>query len=89
MPAIEAYKDTQYHLEYFKQLKELINTYPADKVKIIRFPSPYYPEDLFAEHVHYECEGAGRLNADFYSGVMPEILRFAPPDPDLSRNRKL
>ncbi len=89
MPAIQEYQNTAFHRSYFAGLEELVSGYPSDKVKILRFPEPYYPKTLFAEHVHFECEGAERLNREFYQELMPRILEFAPPDTDPARNRKL
>jgi len=76
VPTVEAYRSVRYYKLYFEQLNELLKKYPL--AKLIRFPEPYYPIKLFVEQVHYECEGAQRLNREFYQNVMPEIMKFAP-----------
>jgi hypothetical protein len=78
VPAVEPMRGVHYHQVYFEKMKELEKRYP--NMKVIRFPDPYYPVKLFIEQVHYECEGAERLSSEFYSHVMPQILRFAPPE---------
>ncbi len=77
VPAIEPMRNVRYHRVYFERLEEILKKYPL--AKIVRFPDPYYPVNLFIEQVHYECEGAERLNKEFYGKVMPEIVKFAPP----------
>ena len=78
VPSIDAYRDTRFHRHYTKSLFELEKKY--DNVKVIAFPNPYYPREDFVEQVHFECEGAKKLNRDFYSSVVPRILEFAPYD---------
>lgn len=83
VPAIDEYEDTKFHRTYYPAVEKMLSKYP--EATIIRFPEPYYPADLFVEQVHYDCRGADMLNRDFYTSVMPEILKFAPPIDD---NRK-
>lgn len=85
VPSIDAYGDTLYHRHFFQKVRELAQKNPL--LSLIRFPEPYYPRELFVEQVHYDCPGARRLNREFYASVMPEILKFAPPDPDANRVR--
>jgi hypothetical protein len=80
VPSIDAYEKTRHHRLYFQRLQELVAKYPL--AKFVPFPAPYYPKELFVEQVHYECSGAERLNGDFYRGVVPRILEFAPPAVD-------
>lgn len=77
VPAIEPLRHATYYRLYFEQLREIVKKYPL--ARIVRFPDPNYPVQLFVEQVHYECEGAERLNREFYASVFPEIKSFAPP----------
>lgn len=79
VPAVEPMRGVHYHRVYFEKMRELEKNNPH--MKVLRFPDPYYPVKLFIEQVHYECEGAERLSADFYASVMPQILKFAPVQP--------
>lgn|GEM_PF-1607758 len=85
VPSIDDYRDTRFHKNYFRKLSILEKKY--SNIKVVMFPDPYYPEKDFIEQVHYECEGANKLNRDFYSHVIPEIIRFAPYDPSRERKR--
>lgn len=76
VPAVEPMRTVRYHKIYFERLAQIVSKYPG--ARIVRFPDPYYPVKLFIEQVHYECEGAARLNQEFYSSVMPEVVKFAP-----------
>lgn len=80
VPHIEEYKNTRYFQTFFPMVQKLASQY--ENATVIRFPDPYYPAELFAEQVHYSCEGAEKLNREFYRFVMPEILEFAPPEND-------
>ena len=80
VPNIDAYRGTRFYREYDRALAGLLLKNPS--VRRFDFPRPFYPRDLFIEHVHYSCEGARRLNRDFYAEVMPAILKFAPPARD-------
>ena len=79
VPQIDAYKGTRFYRLYDEQVTALLKKYPL--VKRVKFPEPYYPRELFIEQVHFDCAGAERLNKDFFSGVVPQILEFAPPVP--------
>ncbi len=80
VPNVDAYAGTRFYVEYDQQLAELLKQHPS--ARRIDFPARFYPRELYIEHVHYSCEGAARLNADFYRDVMPQILKFAPPATD-------
>lgn len=80
VPGIDAYRGTRFYREYDRALAGLLARVPS--ARRFHFPEPFYPRELYIEHVHYSCEGAARLNRDFYSGVMPKILEFAPPAKD-------
>lgn len=86
VPHIDIYAGTKLYTQYDRQVTELLKKHPH--ARRIRFPQPYYPKSMFIEQVHYSCEGARRLNHDFYSAVMPGILEFAPPIND-GRERSL
>ena len=77
-PHIDSYKNTKFYLLYERKVTDLLKKYPL--ATRIKFPQPHYPKELFTEHVHLECEGAEKLNRDFYKSVFPKILKFAPPD---------
>jgi len=87
VPAMKPYENTRYHRIYFQKLEEIVKRHPG--ARIIRFPEPYYPENYFVEQVHYDCEGSDKLNRDFYSGVMPQILKFAPPGSGSWENQRM
>lgn len=87
VPSMQPYAKTRYHRQYFQMLEELVRKHPG--ARVIRFPEPYYPENLFVEQVHYDCEGSERLNRDFYAGVVPQILKFAPPGSGSWENQRM
>lgn len=72
VPSINRLAGTVQHRNYYDAVTKFTENH--DLAHFIDFPDPYYPLELFVEHVHYDCPGAERLNQDFYSQVYPAIL---------------
>ena len=87
LPILDTFQNVKFYRLYNERVAELVKKYPL--VARIPFPEPLYPRELYSEHTHYECLGSERLNRDFYRAVVPEILKFAPPDasPERARTR--
>lgn len=75
-PFVEEWSQTRLVQEFDRRIDELAEKNPD--LRVIRFPGPF-PAELFVEHVHYDCQGARRLNEEFRKSVMPGILTFARP----------
>lgn len=79
-PTVDAYADTSFYRQYNRQLKQMLERHPG--VRVFEFARPYYPPGRFVDQIHYDCEGAEQVNADFYDHVIPQIVNWAPPHND-------
>lgn len=76
-PTAEAYRGARFYELYDRELERLLKRYPH--MTRIDFPTQHLPTEAFVDQVHYSCETARDVNAEWREVVLEQARAFAPP----------